>query len=152
MLVLGVDPGSQRTGYGLVRGHGSRLVHVASGVLRAKGEMAERLRCIADELEVVIAAHRPDVAAVETVYHHKNSRSALKLGEARGALILCLARAEIEIVEYTPAEIKRAATGNGRAGKDTVNRMVRMILGHPGELAEDAADALAAAICHLNRS
>jgi len=151
VLILGVDPGTLRTGYGLVRSHGTRFEHVASGVIAVEGEMHQRLRVIADELDVLVAAHRPDAAAVESIFHHKNSRSALALGQARGAILVCLARGEVALFEYTPAEIKRAATGNGRATKETVTRMVRMILGYRGTLANDAADALAAAICHGQR-
>lgn len=151
MLVLGVDPGSRRTGYGIIRRRGIGLEHVASGVIAAEGELAQRLRSIADQLDVLLAAHRPRAAAVETVYHHKNSRAALKLGQARGALLVSLARGDVALFEYTPAEIKRAATGNGRASKETVMRMVRLILGYRGELALDASDALATAICHAQK-
>ena len=147
-LVLGIDPGSLHTGWGLVRMERQRLRYVASGVITASGEMPARLQAIADGVERVLADNEPSIVAIESLFHHKNSQSALKLGHARGVALLCVARAAVELFEYSPAEIKRAATGNGRASKDQVARMVKMILGHRGELRHDASDALATAICY----
>ena len=151
MLVLGIDPGSHTTGWGVVRSVPGKLHHVASGVIAARGDIPERLRQIADGLDALLVEHGPAQVSIESLYHHKNSQSALKLGQARGVALLSVARCGADLFEYAPAEIKRAATGNGRAPKELVARMVRMILGYHGELPLDASDALAAAICHAQR-
>ena len=129
MRVLGIDPGSLRTGWGVVVCRGPSLRYVASGVIAAEGELASRLAQIASGLELVLAEHLPDAVVIESLFHHKNSRSALQLGHARGVALLCVARSGAALFEYAPAQIKRAATGNGRASKELVARMVRMILG-----------------------
>lgn len=152
MLVLGIDPGSHNTGWGLVRSAPGKLHHVKSGVIAVRGDVLGRLRQIADGLDALLAEYGPDEVSIESIYHHKNSQSALKLGQARGVALLSVARCGAELFEYSPAEIKRAATGNGRAPKELVARMVRMILGYRGELPLDASDALAAAICHAQRA
>ena len=149
MLVMGIDPGSHKTGWGLVSCQGSALEHVDSGIIEAKGDILARLATIGEELEKVLQNYRPDAVAVESLFHHKNTQSALKLGHARGVALFCIARSERPFFEYAPAEIKRAATGNGRASKELVGQMVRMLLGHAGQLLSDESDALAAAICHL---
>jgi len=149
MRVLGIDPGSHRTGWGVVDAAGSRFSHVASGVVAAHGEStAARLAAIYDGLESVLREHAPDAVAVETVFHAKNSQSALVLGQARGVALLCAARAGASVHEYTAGQIKQAATGRGRADKEQVQRMVTMILGLAGPMPLDATDALAAALCH----
>lgn len=149
MEVLGVDPGSHHTGWGLVRSEGSTLRHVASGTLAAEGaDLAERLRCIADGLEHVMARFQPDAAAIEAVFHAKNSRSALLLGHARGVALLCAARRGVPVFEYTAGQIKQAVTGRGRAAKNQVQEMVRLLLGHQEPMSLDTSDALAAGICH----
>ncbi len=149
MKVLGIDPGSHRTGWGVVASDGGRLVHVASGVVHGRGETTtERLRAIADGLDEVLRAHAPDAVAVETVFHADNAQSALVLGQARGVALLCASRAGAEVFEYTAGQIKQAATGRGRADKEQVQAMVRLILGLGGAMALDTSDALAAAICH----
>lgn len=152
MLVLGIDPGSHNTGWGLVRCTPGKLHHVASGVIAVRGDVLDRLSQIADGLDALLAEHSPDQVSIESLYHHKNSQSALKLGQARGVALLSVARCGAELFEYTPAEIKRAATNNGAASKELVARMVRMILGYRGDLPLDASDALAAAICHAQRA
>lgn len=149
--VLGIDPGSHRTGWGVVLGDGSRLSHLASGVLRGgEGELPARLCAIADGLEQLLREHRPDAVAIETVFHAKNSQSAIALGQARGAALLVVARAGAAVHEYTAGQIKQATTGRGRADKEQVAQMVAVILGMSGARfsALDVTDALAAAICH----
>ncbi len=149
MRVLGIDPGSHRTGWGVVELSGSRLSHVASGLVAVPdGELYERLLGIAEGLEAVLAAHAPDAASVETVFFAKNSQSALQLGQARGVALLCAARAGVRVFEYTAGQIKQATTGRGRADKEQVRAMLGAILGMREPMALDTSDALAAAICH----
>jgi crossover junction endodeoxyribonuclease RuvC len=151
--VLGIDPGSHMTGWGLVEGSGSRLAHLGSGVIAGgKGELASRLCAIADGLEALMRLDRPDAVSVETIFFAKNSQSAIALGQARGVALLVAARAGAQIFEYTAGQIKQATTGRGRADKEQVAQMVAMILGlgSQGFAAPDASDALAAAICHAN--
>ncbi len=151
MIVLGIDPGSHQTGWGVIRTGASRMHHVASGTIRAgAGDLAARLLTIADGLEAVLREHRPTDVAIEAIFHHRNSQSALKLGQARGAALVCVARSGAALFEYTPAEIKRAVASHGRAPKEQVQRMVRLLLGFQGELGLDASDALATAICHAS--
>jgi len=151
MKVLGVDPGSHRTGWGVVAQAGSRLRLIDSGLITAPpSSLPERLKAIADGLGEVLEKHHPDAVAIEAVFHAKNSQSALKLGHARGVALLCVAQAGATLFEYSPSEIKRAATGSGRASKQEVLRMVQTLLGHTGALSLDTSDALAAAICHIH--
>lgn len=151
MRVLGIDPGSVTTGYGLVEDRGSELQAIAFGaiVTRARAPFAQRLLRIYRELRAVVTTHRPDCGAVEAVFFAQNVQSALRLGQARGVALLALAEAGLEIVEYAPREIKQAVTSYGNAGKGQVQEMVRMLL-RMQELPRpaDAADALALAICH----
>jgi crossover junction endodeoxyribonuclease RuvC len=149
MRVLGIDPGSRRTGFGVVESAGTILTHVDSGVIRMQDDsLPIRLMHLERETQATIAAHQPDAIAVEAVFHHRNSQSALILGQARGVILLCAARFGAPIVEYAPALVKRAVTGNGRSAKDVVAQMVARVL-HLHELqAGDAADALALAVCH----
>jgi len=149
--VLGIDPGSNRTGWGLILREGTALRHLASGQIVARGsDLAQRLRCIGDQLDEILCQHQPTAVSVEGLFHHRNARSALTLGHARGVALLSVARADKPLFEYAPAEIKRAVTGNGRAPKEQVAEMVRLLLGYRGALPEDASDALAAAICHAH--
>ena len=153
MRVFGIDPGSERTGYGCVESDGSRHRLVACGAIVTSprlGFPAQLLR-IHQQLKALLAEFGPDCVAVESVFYAANVRSALKLGHARGVALLAAVEASHAVAEYTPAEIKRAVVGYGRAEKQQVQEMVRMLLG----LAEvptphDAADALAVAICHLH--
>jgi crossover junction endodeoxyribonuclease RuvC len=154
MRTLGIDPGSRVTGYGVVEETAGRLVAVAHGTIRVPPDdpVTARLRRIRDVLADLIRRHAPDDAAVESVFVARNIRSALALGQARGACLVAIGEAELPYSEYAPAEIKTAVAGHGRAGKDQVGKMVRMQLGIPAPVAEDAADALAVAICHLRRA
>lgn len=150
--VLGLDPGSQRTGYGLVQaGPRGRAVFVAAGVISAPAGLAPpwRLQKIHQELCQVIARQRPLEMAVEGVFAAQNARTAIMLGQARGVALLAAAQAGLEVFEYPPAAVKKALTGAGRADKEQVQRMVRVVLGVEEPLGLDASDALAIAICHL---
>ncbi len=151
MIVLGVDPGSHRCGYGAVARAGSRIRVVESGVL-APGALpaAERLARILDGLGEVIARTGAGEVAVESVYAGASPRSALLLGQARGVALAAAARAGLPVFEYAPAEVKLAFTGNGRAEKAQMVRMAHALLGVGAGLA-DEADALALAVCHLAR-
>ncbi len=153
MRIFGIDPGSDRTGYGCVETDGSRHRMLACGAISspASASFAEKLLTIHSRLAALIADCRPDCVAIENLFHAKNARSALKLGHARGVAMLAAVEAGLVIVEYTPAEIKRAVVGYGRAEKHQVQQMVKLILGL-SELPSphDAADALAVAICHVH--
>jgi crossover junction endodeoxyribonuclease RuvC len=152
--ILGIDPGSRFTGYGLVDRHGSRLETVAHGRIKLpeKTDLAPRLALLTAALEELLDAHRPDVAVLEALFHGVNVRSLIVLAQARGALVATLARRGLEVAEYTPAEVKTAVTGSGRADKEQVGRMVRLILGLGKQrIAADATDALAVAICYAQR-
>jgi crossover junction endodeoxyribonuclease RuvC len=151
MIVLGVDPGTVRTGWGVVRRAGPRLVGVAAGVIRAneKDELPERLRVIHDGLRAVIAEHAPSCMAVEDVFS-KHARSALVLGHARGVVLLCAALSELELSAYPPAIVKRSVAGKGAAPKDQLGRVVCAMLGFRTLPPPDATDALAVAITHAN--
>jgi len=150
LRVLGVDPGSQATGYGVIDRAGSELCWVAHGVLRPvrSGSLAARLAALFEQLGAVIAQYAPDVASVEDVFVAASPRAALVLGQARGAVLAALGAAAIPLVQYAPARIKQAVAGDGRAAKDQVQRMVKRTLALASAPAADAADALAAAICH----
>ncbi len=152
-LVLGVDPGSVITGYGLLAGDGiSPPRHVAAGTIRTDRSrpLAERLLTVFEALSELIAEHRPDEVAVEEVFQAKNARSALALGHARGVALLAAAHAGRQVFAYAPARIKQAVTGTGRAGKAQVAQVVARLLGLDQPPPPDAADALAVALCHLN--
>ena len=153
MRVFGIDPGSERTGYGCVDTDGRRHRLVVCGALKAPfgATFPERLRLIHEGLTTLIAEHRPDLVAIENLFHSVNAKSALKLGHARGVAMLAAVEAGIPLVEYTPAEIKRAVVGYGRAEKSQVGQMVKLLLGlHSLPSPHDAADALAVAICHIH--
>jgi crossover junction endodeoxyribonuclease RuvC len=151
VIVLGIDPGSRRCGYGVVAREGTRLVVLASGVL-VPGErpMAERLAALLDGLTGVISRERPAEVSIEQVFCGASARSALVLGQARGVAMAVAARAGLPVFEYAPAEVKLAFTGSGRATKDQMLRTARVLLGAAPGLS-DEADALALAVCHLAR-
>ena len=154
MRILGIDPGSRTTGYGVIEVEGSRdsLVYVTSGCIRSgAGEMPERLGTIYRGMSEILAEFAPDVVAIEQVFLAKNPASALKLGQARGVAIAAAVAAELDVAEYAAREVKLAITGTGGAAKNQVQHMVRVLLKLAGTPAEDAADALAVAICHTNR-
>lgn len=154
MRILGIDPGSRHTGWGIVERRGSSLRLLRCGTLSLSDKMplAERLASIHQDLAAIVDADRPDAVSVETVFHGTNARTALVLGQARGAALAAVGSDTRPVHEYAAGEIKRAVTGNGRAGKEQVSRMVGILLGvsSPGD--EHACDALAAAICHLHRA
>lgn len=151
MHILGIDPGSHRTGWGVIRLAGSKLRHVDSGTVRAAGAtLAERLSHIAQALEDILSAYAPAAVAVETVFYAKNARSALLLGHARGVSLASAARCGVPVFEYTAGQIKQAATGRGRAAKEQVQQMVASLLGVHSGTSLDTSDALAAAICHAH--
>ncbi|MEE8365512.1 MAG: crossover junction endodeoxyribonuclease RuvC [Gammaproteobacteria bacterium] len=149
MIILGVDPGSRTTGFGLIDNHLDRIVYIHSGFLKIQGDrLPERLGQIYQQIEAVIATYRPEHLSIEQVFMHRNADSALKLGQARGAAICAAYQAGLEITEYAPREIKQAVVGKGAASKDQVQHMVKHLLGLRAPLQEDEADGLAIAICH----
>ena len=156
MLVLGIDPGTATTGYGLVRQkQDGSLEAVAHGAILtpAKTPMPDRLATLYSELQEIILLHQPESAAVEKLFFQKNVKTALSVGQGRGVVLLALAQAGLKIGEYTPNEIKQAVTGYGSAGKAQMQEMVRMLLSlDERPKPDDAADALAVAICHLHSS
>lgn len=152
MRVLGIDPGSNTTGYGILEESGGVIRHVDNGNISpgTKLPFHKRLHGIYDGLIELIEAHRPDAVAIENVFVAKNARSSLLLGHARGVVMLAASCSGLAIEEYTPSQVKVAITGSGRAGKEQIQNMVKAILGLPEVACEDASDALAVAICHLN--
>jgi crossover junction endodeoxyribonuclease RuvC len=149
MRVLGVDPGTVALGWGIVEGCGSGIEHVASGVVRARGTRAQRLAEICDVLGDVCQRFAPVALSLEQTFVGDNVQSAFRLGEARGAVMVAASRAQLEVAEYSPAEIKVAVAGSGRASKAQMQTMVSRLLGIAVALAADEADALGAAICHV---
>ena len=152
MKILGLDPGLGTTGWGLIAAEGNRLSHIANGEFRTKpsAPLPERLAQLADQLEALLAAHRPDGAAVEEVFVNKNPQSTLKLGQARGVAIMLAARAGISVGEYAARLVKKAVVGNGNAEKAQVHAMVARLLPGVKIAGPDAADALAVAITHAH--
>ena len=153
MRIFGIDPGSDRTGYGCVETDGSRHRLVVSGAIATKtfASFPQKLQTIHFGLGELLEKCRPDCVAIESIFHAVNVRSALKLGHARGVAMLAAVEVGLPIVEYSPAEIKRAVVGYGRAEKHQVQQMVKLILGLATLPAPyDAADALAVAICHVH--
>jgi crossover junction endodeoxyribonuclease RuvC len=150
MLILGIDPGSRKTGWGLVRRQGNRHQHVVSGTIRLdeSAPLPERLLALDSALNALLAQHPADEAALEQIFSAKSARSALVLGHARGVIIAAIARRGIPLSEYTPAQVKQAVTGSGRADKQQIARMVAVLLNYREPLQEDQADALAVAITH----
>ena len=151
--ILGIDPGSQATGFGLVEAGARGIQPVDFGRVRPDShlDLPDRLLFIHGELTRILAAHRPDVVAVETAFYHKNARSTLVLGHVRGVVILAARELGLPVAEYAPREIKMAVTGSGDAAKEQVAFMVRGLLGLAETPAADAADALAVALCHWHR-
>jgi crossover junction endodeoxyribonuclease RuvC len=148
--VLGLDPGSLRTGYGVIEVEGPELRCVAQGTINVQGdEFALRLRRIHEALAELLAEHRPDEIAIERVFVSQNVDSALKLGQARGAALAAVPR-DISVHEYAPRAVKMAVVGSGAAAKPQIQHMVLRLLQLSGKLQADAADALAIAICHAN--
>jgi len=152
--VLGLDPGSRRTGYGVVERNGNALRALAYGLVqpRARLDLPARLTEIAMRVGEVIDAHDPECVVVEEAFYHESVRSTLVLGHVRGALIVVAGQRGLPVAEYSPREIKLSVAGSGGADKAQVAFMVRRLLGLKSDLKPDAADALAGAICHLNRA
>jgi crossover junction endodeoxyribonuclease RuvC len=151
--VFGIDPGSDRTGYGCVDSDGRSHQLVLCGAVRAGAGVTfpQQLSIIYRELSALLAEHQPQCVAIENIFYATNARSALKLGHARGVAMLAAIEAGVVVVEYTPAEIKRAVVGYGRAEKPQIGQMVKLLLGlDKVPTPHDAADALAVAICHLH--
>jgi crossover junction endodeoxyribonuclease RuvC len=153
MVVLGIDPGTAHTGYGVVAHSGGRLVALDGGVIDtpARQELALRLATIHTRVAELLAEYAPDAVAVEELYFGANARSALAVGQARGVVLLAAGQRDIPVASYTPQQIKGAVCGSGRAAKDQVQRMVQVLLSLATLPKPDhAADALAVAICHAN--
>ena len=149
--ILGVDPGLQITGFGIVERSAGRLAYVASGCVKSgSGELAARLKTILEGLREVIAEHRPDEVAIEKVFVNANPQSTLALGQARGTAICAAVLAGLPVAEYTALQVKQSVVGNGHARKEQVQHMVRRLLALPGTPGADASDALACAICHAH--
>ncbi|MEN8166766.1 MAG: crossover junction endodeoxyribonuclease RuvC [Pseudomonadota bacterium] len=151
LRILGIDPGSRVTGYGIIESNGVKSAHVVNGALRMRDdEFPPRLGQIFTGICQVIDEFQPEVMAIEQVFVSKNPASALKLGQARGAAICAAVSRRLEVVEYTPTRIKQAVVGTGRAEKEQVQHMVQLILGLPERPVADAADALAVALSHAH--
>ena len=152
MLILGLDPGLGCTGWGVIAAEGNRLSHVANGQIRtdAKAQLPERLVRLDEALGAVLELHRPDAAAVEEVFLNENPQSTLKLGQARGVVLLAAARRGLQVGEYAPRLVKKALVGVGGADKVQVHAMVQRLLPGAAPAGADAADALAVAITHAH--
>ena len=149
MIILGIDPGSRITGYGIIRNRSNKMEYLGSGHIKVKGEqLPQKLGYIFQQLSTIIEQYHPQQMGIENVFMHKNADSALKLGQARGAAICAGYQAGLEVFEYAPREIKLTIVGKGGALKQQVQHMVSRLLGLREELQADEADALAIAICH----
>ena len=149
--ILGIDPGSNNTGYGIIDVEGNHSVHIENGTIHIDlPELPEKLNTIFSELTKVIELHQPDEVAIEKVFMHKNADSALKLGQARGAAITACSVMQQKVFEYTANQIKQATVGKGHAAKEQVQHMVKILLCLKEVPQADAADALAVAICHAH--
>ena len=152
MKILGIDPGSRITGYGLISKEGNRLVHLDNGAIftDATRDFPLRLEKIFRGLSEIIQHYQPDAVSVENIFFSNNAQSALKLGQARGAAIVAAVNAGLPVFEYTALQVKQSVVGNGKAAKEQVQKMVKMLLNLPEIAQEDASDALAVAICHAH--
>jgi crossover junction endodeoxyribonuclease RuvC len=152
VILIGLDPGLTSTGWGVIAVSGNRLSHVANGQIatRPAEPLAQRLLLLADTLGDLILHHRPDGAAVEETFVNQNPQSTLKLGQARGVVLLCAARAGVPIGEYAARSVKKAVVGTGAADKEQIRVMVMRLLPGVNITGSDAADALAVAICHAH--
>ncbi|MDH4046590.1 MAG: crossover junction endodeoxyribonuclease RuvC [Gammaproteobacteria bacterium] len=149
LRVLGIDPGSRLTGFGVLDFNGDKATYIASGGINcANGEFADRLKIIFRSVSEIVAEYRPSVVAIESVFVNRSAGSALKLGHARSAAICATFSFDVTVVEYSPREIKQAIVGSGAATKEQIQHMVKSLLSLGGEPSPDAADALAAAICY----
>ncbi len=153
MLILGIDPGSRATGYGFIEVSKGKSVYVTHGVIRtAAGDFPDRLGVIFTGIRDLLQQHKPDQVAVESVFLSRNPSSALKLGQARGAAISAVISEGLKVAEYSPRSVKQALVGRGAADKNQVQHMVCVLLQLKQALEEDAADALAVALCHQHTS
>jgi crossover junction endodeoxyribonuclease RuvC len=152
--VIGVDPGSRRTGFGVIDGEGNRYRALKSGHVSApaKLDLPHRLHLIVEKIGAILDEFTPDAVAVEEAFYHESVRSTLVLGHVRGALLVAAVSRGIPVAEYSPREIKMSVTGHGGATKEQVAFMVQRVLGLHGALSPDASDALGAALCHHHRS
>ena len=152
MRILGIDPGSRITGYGIIDVEGNRLRHVDNGIIKTRSSEALplRLKTIYDGLTAVLKEYAPEAVAVEQVFMSKNPKAALTLGHARAAAVLAAVNLNLDAHEYSALQVKSAVVGYGHAGKPQVQHMVKVLLNLPEVAQEDAADALAVAICHAN--
>ena len=151
-LILGLDPGLRHTGWGIIGQRDNRLSFVAAGRISPDADipMAERLRDLAEKLAVIIDKHKPHEAALEETFVNRNAASALKLGQARGVVMLAAAQAGLDVTEYSANKVKQSVTGYGHAEKNQIQAMIGVLLPGAGKLAADAADALAVAVCHAH--
>ena len=150
-LILGIDPGSRKTGFGLINRVGARTDYVTSGVIRVPDtELPQRLKVIFDSITEIIEDYCPQEMAIEQVFMAKSAGSALKLGQARGAAIVAAVSQQLPVSEYEARKVKQSVVGSGAADKLQVQHMVKVLLKLPGAPQEDAADALAVALCHAN--
>ncbi|SHF80206.1 Holliday junction endonuclease RuvC [Lampropedia hyalina DSM 16112] len=154
MKILGIDPGLQTTGFGIIEAHGAQLHYIASGTIRttgiARGDLPGRLKILYDGIGEVVGRYQPDVAAIEIVFVNVNPQSTLMLGQARGACITALVSRQLPVAEYTALQMKKAMTGHGRAAKSQIQEMTKRLLQLPGLPGPDAADALGLAITHAH--
>ena len=149
--ILGIDPGSRITGYGIIDSDGYQARYITSGCVRANEDhWSKRLRIIFNGIQELLIEYAPDEVAIEKVFIHRNADSALKLGQARGAAICAVVNRSVAIEEYTPTEIKQSVVGKGNARKEQVQHMIQVLLGLSASPQADAADALAIAMCHAN--
>jgi len=149
LRILGIDPGSRLTGFGVLDFDADNAIYVASGTVQSTdGDFPDRLKLIFESISQIVSRYQPDVVAIESVFVHKNANSALKLGHARSAALCATFESDIEVFEYAPREIKQAVVGTGSATKVQVQHMVVTLLHLEGEPSGDAADALATALCH----
>ena len=151
-VILGIDPGSRKTGFGVIRVERNQAQYVSSGTIRlpVKEALGARLRVLFESLSEIIDTYQPTAASIESVFMAKSADSALKLGHARGAAMVACVTNELEVFEYAARQIKQSVVGTGAANKQQVQHMVTALLGLSAEPAEDAADGLAAALCHCN--
>jgi len=153
MVILGIDPGSQLTGYGVIDSDGRHSRYLACGCIRLQRvSLARQLRSIHDAMVEIVEQMQPQVVAVEKVFVYRNADSALKLGQARGAAICAVAGFDLPVFEYAPTEIKKSVVGQGHAAKQQVQHMVKVLLGLSQSPSVDASDALAAALCHAHHA
>ncbi len=153
MRILGIDPGSRVTGYGVIDSDGVRSRHVCSGCIRTESQdFSARLGEIFEGIQEIVRTERPDEVAVEQVFVARNPSSALKLGHARGAAVTAVVTMDLSVAEYTPRAVKKALVGTGAAEKEQVQHMIRLLLGVSGKMGLDESDALAIALCHAHTS